>query len=75
MVEEATAAARSLAAEADTLATQIGRFKLGETAAAAPRSGNPVHQLQARAGRVQRTAAPQSVGNAAVAVQDDWSEF
>jgi methyl-accepting chemotaxis protein len=75
MVEEATAAARSLAAEADQLATQIGRFKLGETAAAAPRSANPVHQLQARAGRVQRTAAPQSVGNAAVAVQDDWSEF
>jgi methyl-accepting chemotaxis protein len=75
MVEEATAAARSLAAEADQLATQIGRFKLGETAAAAPRSANPVHQLQARAGRVQRTSAPQTVGNAAVAIQDDWSEF
>jgi methyl-accepting chemotaxis protein len=76
MVEEATAAARSLAAEADQLAREIGRFKLGETAAAPPRSANPVHQLQARASRVQRAPVPRSTGNTAVAVSDDdWSEF
>jgi len=76
MVEEATAAARSLAAEADTLARQIGRFNLGRQAAAAP-SANPVHQLQARASNVQRSGRPATHGNTALAVQndDDWSEF
>ena len=72
MVEEATAAARSLAAEADALAGHIGRFSLGE-AVAPPRAANPVHQLQTRASRAQR--APRSVGNTAVAVSDDWSAF
>ena len=55
MVEEATAASRSLAAEADTLAREIGRFQLGDTQSTAP-SANTVHQLQARASRGQRAA-------------------
>ena len=74
MVEEATAAARSLAAEADTLANHIGRFNLGEIAEVAPaQSANPVHQLQTRVSRAQR--APRSIGNNAVAASEDWSEF
>jgi len=73
MVEEATAASRSLAAEADQLSRQIGRFKLGKTAAPAPasRPANAVHEMQARAQRI-----PRMTGNAAVAVDDDdWSQF
>jgi methyl-accepting chemotaxis protein len=42
MVEQATAAARTLAAEAETLANEVARFRLD----AAP--GNAVHRLQAR---------------------------
>jgi len=77
MVEEATAAARSLAAEADQLTSQIGHFRLGDAAGEIrQRSSNPVHQLQARASRAQRAPAPRSAGNAAIAVSDDdWSEF
>jgi methyl-accepting chemotaxis protein len=74
MVEEATAASRSLAAEADALARQIARFQLGDGPGATARPTNPVHQLQARVGRSQR--APAAIGNNAVAVSDDdWSEF
>ncbi|WP_230483526.1 methyl-accepting chemotaxis protein [Sphingomonas sp. Leaf21] len=82
MVEEATAAARSLAVEADGLAREIARFRIthqsGDTAPAA----QPVHQMQQRAAAAGRRIAqgqrsvPQSVGNAALAVnEDDWSEF
>ncbi|UAK23176.1 methyl-accepting chemotaxis protein [Sphingomonas nostoxanthinifaciens] len=76
MVEEATAAARSLAGEADGLTRQIARFQTGSVSAA---SGSPVHQLQERAanaGRRIAKPAPRRAGNAAVAVaQDNWSEF
>jgi len=75
MVEEATAASRSLAAEADQLARHIGRFKLNaDPVAAAP--SNPVHKLQARAGAAARTSRPATRGNTALAVTpEDWSEF
>jgi len=74
MVEQATAASRSLASEAEALAQHIARFRLDDTAAAAPQPANRVHQLQARASRIQQT--PRSIGNAAVALgDDDWSEF
>nr|WP_246616858.1 methyl-accepting chemotaxis protein [Sphingomonas yunnanensis] len=67
MVEEATAAARSLSVEADALAQQVARFRTG--AASPPAS--PVHQLQQRAAAgVRRRAAPR-----ATAVSDDWSGF
>ena len=83
MVEEATAAARSLAVEADGLAREIARFRLnsqaGESFAAAPQ---PVHQMQQRAAaagrRIVQTsrAAPKTVGNAALSVnEDEWTEF
>ncbi len=84
MVEESTAAARSLAAEADELARHVSRFKIdansgqGAAIAALP-SGRPVvHQLQQRAADAGRRIASQSRrnGSAAVAVAtDDWSEF
>jgi len=80
MVEEATAASRSLAAEADQLATQIGRFKLGSgnRARLERQPANTVHELQARAGRVQPARRAAGNGKAAVAMavaDDDWSQF
>jgi len=42
MVEQATAAARNLAAEAEVLSREVARFRLGEG------DGNPVHRLQQR---------------------------
>ena len=76
MVEEATAAARSLAAEADQLAQEIGRFKLGGGSAEVAAS-NPVHRLQARAAAAGRTGPLPTRGNTALAVaaDNDWSEF
>jgi len=79
MVEQATAAARSLAGEADELALQIGEFKLegganmaGDVGVAAAKMRKP----QAKSGSTQRGPTLRSVGNAALAVDaDDWSEF
>jgi len=78
MVEEATAAARSLAGEADELARQIGEFKL--EAGANPEDYSRVTAAKTRkpAARSasQRGPALRSVGNAALAAEaDDWSEF
>jgi len=76
MVEEATAASRSLAAEADQLAQHIGRFKL-DAQPAGVATLNPVHKLQARAGTTGRISRPATGGNTALAVaaDQDWSEF
>ena len=87
MVEQATAAARSLAVEADSLAREIARFRVnghsGEGFAApapAPRpqpQPQPVHQMQERAAaagrRIVQTArtSAPSTGNAALAVNED----
>jgi methyl-accepting chemotaxis protein len=73
MVEQATAAARSLAVESDALAQEVARFKLGGPASAlnsrqaparpaparsAPaRAATPVHELQERAARAGRDLA------------------
>ncbi len=75
MVEEATAAARSLASEAESLIEQISRFRTGEQRAA---PASPVHDLRARAaaaGRKIAKSAPRSAGNTALAVSTEWSEF
>ena len=86
MVEEATAAARSLAEEAETLNRQIAQFRLrdGQGSGAA---ANPVHRLQARAAsatraepapRQEASFAPKKVaagGGGAMLAEDDWSEF
>nr|WP_277925945.1 methyl-accepting chemotaxis protein [Sphingomonas sp. JXJ CY 53] len=81
MVEEATAAARSLADEAQVMATEVGRFKFadqtGITSVPANMSRSPVHQLQAKAAAAgRRIARTHRSGSAAVAVaSDDWSAF
>ncbi|MGP7795789.1 methyl-accepting chemotaxis protein [Sphingomonas sp. CLY1604] len=78
MVEEATAAARSLSAEADELARQVARFKIA-AGSEAPRTGSVVHQLQNRAAdagrRIARAARRSTGGGAAAVAADDWSEF
>ncbi|MEH3046441.1 methyl-accepting chemotaxis protein [Sphingomonas adhaesiva] len=78
MVEETTAAARSLAEETQNMTREVARFELGRSPAEA-RSASPVHQLQARAATAiasrptPEPRAHRSMGNAAVA--EDWSEF
>jgi methyl-accepting chemotaxis protein len=75
MVEQATAAARSLATEAESMARQIARFRTGSGAVASPvaavsqhasRSARPI----AAAGKRQRVA-----GNLALVDAEDWSAF
>ena len=73
MVEQSTAAARSLSSEADALSGEIARFHLGEMAVRDQR--DTVQRLPVRSAP---RAMPQRLprGNAAVAiVTDDWSEF
>ena len=72
MVEQSTAAARSLATEAEDLNQLITRFKLGgsDTSASSQRARPSASNASAR-----RPAARTS-GNLALAVDtDDWSEF
>ncbi|HEX7872494.1 MAG TPA: HAMP domain-containing methyl-accepting chemotaxis protein [Sphingobium sp.] len=78
MVEESTAAARSLAGEADELAALVARFQLrsGRTTsarAAAPVMTAPSRPVHAPAPR----AVPQVSGNLALSVDadEDWTEF
>jgi methyl-accepting chemotaxis protein len=77
MVEQATAAARSLSSEADALARNVARFKLG--AEGSTRPANPVHRLQDRARAAHRPAARAGGGHRGGAVlavaEDDWSAF
>jgi methyl-accepting chemotaxis protein len=89
MVEQATAAARSLAEEADELARQVARFNLGGTgtvrpvAAPTPAPAVPaVHNLQNRAAEAGREIARNTRrrvaaggGRQAAVAEDDWSEF
>ncbi|UAK26039.1 methyl-accepting chemotaxis protein [Sphingomonas nostoxanthinifaciens] len=75
MVEQATAAARSLAGEAAEFTRQVARFNLGDGASAAV-ARSPVHALQQRADQAIRRPAKPARGNAAVAIaDDDWSNF
>jgi len=77
MVEEATAAARSLASEADELARLVTGFNIGEAEADAASAPN-VHTLRDRAAAPARMVRAASRGrlSQAVAVADDsWSEF
>ncbi|GGB21035.1 hypothetical protein GCM10011380_08280 [Sphingomonas metalli] len=78
MVEESTAAARSLASEADDLARHVAKFSLaGEEAGAALLSAPRPVALAAPAKIVARPR-PQTRGALALAVEpdeDDWSKF
>ena len=71
MVEQATAAARGLAEEADMLASQVARFRTG--------GGTVTPIATARAEPSPAPIVPQRIvrqaGNAALAVEDDWSSF
>ncbi len=68
MVEESTAAARSLASEADDMAELVARFKIG--AAAGTPSVRPVPAARSR-------PLPATRGNLALKVdeEDDWAQF
>ncbi len=73
MVEQSTAAARSLATEADALSAEIARFTLGVSPTGDPRER--VRRLPVRPVPVP-VVARSGRGSAAVAlVQDDWSQF
>lgn len=83
MVEEATAAARSLAAEASRLAELVARFRLGE-AARTPAASATVAPLRAGGGKPagspprSRAKAPPQHGALALKVSEDsqdWSDF
>ncbi|OYY79433.1 MAG: hypothetical protein B7Y43_03210 [Sphingomonas sp. 28-62-20] len=72
MVEESTAAARSLASEAEALADVVARFKLGGEA--------PARRVAAptRLATKRKARAPMVSGNLALKSSDgdeDWSEF
>ena len=83
MVEESTAAARSLADEADSLATEVKSFELStsrETAsAAAERNHRPAPKPRPRAvaAPAPRPSAPMVSGNLALSAdtEADWDEF
>ena len=71
MVEESTAAARSLASEAEALSELVARFKLDVDA---PARAQPV----AAPRKVRSRKAPVVAGNLALKVDnsdDDWAEF
>ena len=78
MVEQSTAAARSLAGEAHELTTIVGRFKTGKLETAPARIGS-IEQAPAAQ---RRAAPPPVVGNLALKTAGpatdedaDWSEF
>ena len=84
MVEEATAAGHSLSSEAEDLANLVAKFDIGqgkavETAPAlAPKTkaAPAVHGQQAKVAEYAASRpAPTSNGSAAVAAEEDWSEF
>ncbi|KQM87189.1 signal protein [Sphingomonas sp. Leaf23] len=71
MVEEATAAVRSLASDADGMTRQITSFRLGDT----PPRAAPARQAPSRPTSVV-PMRPRVAGNTALAMEeDDWSSF
>jgi len=76
MVEECSAAARTLTSEAEQLVGQVAQFELAGATAARPR----VQPAPAeRAAPPRRKSVPMTHGNAALAMlpdaEDDWTEF
>jgi methyl-accepting chemotaxis protein len=73
MVEQSTAAARSLATEAAELAQLVGRFRTANETAASQVS---IPSLSARRAAAPRQVSLPTSGNLAIAAsEDDWSEF
>lgn len=81
MVEESTAASRSLATEASELAVLIARFRTSMAQEAAAPVAPAITPAPAKVARIKPTrakAAPKVVGNLAVkqdVSDEDWSEF
>jgi len=77
MVEESTAAARALSAEADELVRQVARFRLVEQGESGQRAAAPV-RMAPRATPAAKPVVrrPATVGNLALKPRaDDWSAF
>ena len=78
MVEQATAASHALAGESEALNRLIGRFELGEGAAAAPAPSRtpaaPRHRAQ-QTTTAMRTTGRGGAAPKAEASQDTWNEF
>ena len=72
LVEESTAASRSLAQEAQRMGQLVGRFDLGAHARGGMGGAN-VQRLPVRGPARAPSPAPMTQGN--LAVQDDWAEF
>ncbi len=79
MAEEATAAARILATEADELATLVARFRLNTTRQVAPARAEISRERTSMPAPVrQSTPAPRTFGALALknaVVEDGWEEF
>lgn len=77
LVEQSTAASRSLADEAVRMGTLVGRFTMGNVSRSAPAPVRAAAVTPMRKAPVSSLPAPRvSVGNTAMAVaDDDWSEF
>jgi methyl-accepting chemotaxis protein len=89
LVEESTAASHSLATESERLEQVVGRFSVSDglslqgsarhvaspARAPAASSPRPAPAPAAPVARAPARRAPASVGNTALAQDDDWSEF
>ncbi|WP_295218401.1 methyl-accepting chemotaxis protein [uncultured Brevundimonas sp.] len=73
MAEEATAAARILATEADELATLVSRFRLNATTSAAPAPRRDTASAPRSTPKVIRTVGALALSSEAA--EDDWNEF
>ena len=74
MVEQATAATRSLASEAEELAEEVARFRLAGAAAPIRKSS----EAEARREGASPSRAPRSSGTVTAlrtTAQEDWSNF
>ncbi len=73
MAEEATAAARILATEADELATLVSRFRLNTTTSATPAPRRDTASAPRSTPKVIRTVGALALSSEAA--EDDWNEF
>jgi methyl-accepting chemotaxis protein len=76
MVEQSTAASRTLAGEAEQLASLVGRFRTGD-GAARPAARQAARPAPKPAARTARAAVPATRGNTALKAMpaEDWEEF
>jgi methyl-accepting chemotaxis protein len=77
MVEQSTAAARSLAGEAEELTKLVSRFRTGGEDAVGGRATAPKRPMAAAPAPARKASMPAVRGNLALkpAEDDDWNEF